>query len=374
MTRILICANNIDELGGAQRVVRVLAQGFHDRGHDVTAIGVTPFEPVHPFTGDYATGILMSEQWPKKSTQTERIRANLRKEAVSNMADVLRTAGGEPSIIITAQVWAMEILADALASVSPEVRRSWTVIGQYHGAYAAAASGRDLDRILRSYGPVSVFTALTAEDGAAFTAAGLNNVVAMPNPLAFWPDSLDEFAKEQDAASVLYLGRLSQEKGVDLLIDAWSLIADAHPRWRLQIVGDGPERDALQRQAGDLAGSDRIDWQEVTTNPGAVIGGSNLLVLPSRTEGLPLVLAEAQACGVPVIATDCSSGVRELMGDWGILAPRGDSRALARALDAAMSDEAWRSTAGRRGRHQMEGYRREVIIDRWEKVIHRALR
>jgi len=374
VTRIVVCANNIDELGGAQRVVRVLAQGFHDRGHDVTAIGVTPFEPMHPFTGDYATRILMSETWPKRSTQTERIRANLRKEAVSNMADVLRSAGGEQSVIITAQVWAMEILADALASVSPDVRRNWTVIGQYHGAYAAAASGRDLDRILRSYGPVSVFTALTAEDGAAFTAAGLNNVVAMPNPLAFWPDSVDELANDDEVAHVLYLGRLSQEKGVDLLIDAWSLIADSHLRWRLRIVGDGPERDALQQQAADLAGSDRIDWQEVTTDPGEVLGGSSLLVLPSRTEGLPLVLAEAQAYGVPVIATDCSSGVRELVGDWGMLTPRGDSRALARSLDAAMSDETWRASAGVRGRQEMEQYRLDSIIDRWETVIHRALR
>jgi len=254
------------------------------------------------------------------------------------------------------------------------VRRNWTVIGQYHGAYAAAASGRDLDRILRSYGPVSVFTALTAEDGAAFTAAGLNNVVAMPNPLAFWPDSVDESANDDEVAHVLYLGRLSQEKGVDLLIDAWSLIADSHLRWRLRIVGDGPERDALHQQAADLAGSDRIDWQEVTTDPGEVLGGSSLLVLPSRTEGLPLVLAEAQAYGVPVIATDCSSGLRELVGDWGMLTPRGDSRALARSLDAAMSDETWRASAGVRGRQEMEQYRLDSIIDRWETVIHRALR
>ncbi len=372
MTRIVVCANNIDELGGAQRVVRVLAQGFHDRGHDVTAIGVTPFEPAHAFAGDYATRVLMSEVWPKKSTQTERVRANLRKEAVANMAEVLRSAGGEQSIIITAQVWAMEILADALASVSPDVRASWTVIGQYHGAYAAAASGRDLDRILRSYGPVSVFTALTAEDGAAFTSAGLNNVVAMPNPLAFWPDGVAEPVGED--RSLVYLGRLSQEKGVDLLIDAWSLIADSHPRWRLQIVGDGPERHALQMQAGDLAGSDRIDWQEVTADPGAVLADASLLVLPSRTEGLPLVLAEAQAYGVPVIATDCSSGVRELVGDWGMLTPRGDSRALARSLDAAMSDVAWRASSGARGRQEMERYRLETVLDEWDVVIQRALR
>ena len=76
MTRILICANNIDELGGAQRVVHLLADSLHRRGHDVTAVGVTPYEPAHEIEWDCSRQVLMPEVWPKKSAQTERIRAN----------------------------------------------------------------------------------------------------------------------------------------------------------------------------------------------------------------------------------------------------------------------------------------------------------
>jgi len=115
MTQIMICANNIDELGGAQRVVHLLADGFHRRGHEVTAVGVTPYEPAHPMPGGFDRRVLMPDVWPKKSAQTERIRANLRATAVSQLVELLRTNGHEPGVIITAQVWSMEILADALA-------------------------------------------------------------------------------------------------------------------------------------------------------------------------------------------------------------------------------------------------------------------
>jgi glycosyltransferase involved in cell wall biosynthesis len=307
----------------------------------------------------------MPDLWPKKSPQTERTRSQLRSAAVSGFVEILRSVEDEGGVIITAQVWAMEVLADALATVSPQVRNRWRVIGQYHGSFAAAASGRDLGRLVRSYSKVSVMTALTEEDGAAFTQAGLNNVRSMPNPLAFWPETV----VTGDGSVLTYLGRLSAEKGVDLLIDAWSLIADRHPGWQLRIVGDGPEKQALHDQARDLAGSDRIAWEPFTELAQDVLHSSDVVVLPSRTEGLPLVLAEAGACGVPVVATDCSSGVRTLVGEGGTLTMRGDSRDLAQALDRAMSDDTWRRSAGLRGREQMQAYRLDHIMSKWEDLI-----
>ena len=373
MTQVLVCANNIEELGGAQRVAHLLSDGLHRRGHQVTAIGITPYEPAHFLAGDCERRVLMPDIWPRKSPQTERVRANLRAGAVSSMAEILKSIGDSRGVIITAQVWSMEILAEALALVSPQVRDKWRVIGQYHGSYAAAAGGRDLGRILRSYRDVSVVTALTGEDGAAFTRAGLNNVRAMANPLAFWPESVASHFGN-DPSVLTYLGRLSHEKGVDLLIDAWSLIADRHPQWRLRVVGDGPMASELREQAVTLAGADRIEWIEPTSDPAAQLMASDLVVLPSRTEGLPLVLAEAQACGVPVVATDCSSGVRQLVGTWGRLAPREDSRALARVLDDALTDDDWRREAGQVGRAEMARYRLDTVLDEWDRLIEEVLR
>lgn len=373
MTRIVVCANNIDELGGAQRVVHVLAGGLHGRGHDVQVVGMTPFEPAVNFDEPYPRRVLMSQPWPKKTMQTERLRAELRAEAIAGWVDILKTGSSDPSIIITAQVWAMELLADALAIVDPATRSRWAVIGQYHGSFAAAASGRDLGRILRSYSSVTTFTALTDEDGASFTRAGLDNVRSMANPLAFWPDVTSN-PTSRLRKTLLYLGRLSREKGVDLLLDAWSLIADDHPDWTLSIVGDGPESEALRAQAKSLAGIERIEWHEPTADPLGTYLNVDLLALPSRTEGLPLVVAEAQACGVPVVASDCSSGVRQLVGDWGALFAREDSRALAEALDRAMANDRWRIDSGARARVAMQAYRLDAILDDWEEMFGRVLR
>lgn len=372
MTRIVICANNIDELGGAQRVVHVLADGLQERGHDVMTVGITPVIDAHRVHHGHPRRVLMPEPWPAKTGRNDRERAVLRSKAVAGMVDILKSASDEGSVIITAQVWTMEILADAFSAVAPSIRSRWSVIGQYHGSFAAAAAGRDLARILRAYAPISIFTALTAEDGAAFTRAGLNNVHPMPNPLAFWPPSTTDLVGRTQR-SLLYLGRLAPEKGVEILLDAWSLIADEHPEWRMSIVGDGPQGAQLREQAQALAGADRIDWRPPTDEPEHVLSEADLLVLASLTEGLPLVVAEAQACGVPVVASDCSSGVRELVGDWGRLVPRGDSRALAGALDAAMRDSAWRVASGARARVAMEDYRLGPITDRWEKLLSRVL-
>lgn len=372
MTRIVLCANNIDELGGAQRVVHVLAGGLQRRGHDVLAVGITPFEPVHEWMGAYPRRVLMSEVWPQKTTQNERARARLRSEAVAGMAGILKESPQFPSVVITAQVWAMEILADALTLLDSATRSRWSVVGQYHGSFAAAASGRDLARVVRSYSQVAAFTALTAEDAVAFRNAGLNNVLAMPNPLAFWPETIGE-REVRGERTLLYLGRLSPEKGVDLLIDAWSLVADKHPTWNLTIVGDGPEGSRLREESQLLVGADRIRWRTATASPHEELMRADAVVLPSRTEGLPLVLAEAQACSVPVVATDCSSGVRQLVGDWGMLVPRGDSRALAHALDTALGDENWRSQAASRGRIEMERYRIDRVLDDWEALMNRVL-
>jgi glycosyltransferase involved in cell wall biosynthesis len=373
MTGVVLCANNIDEMGGAQRVVHVIAGGLHRRGHDVQVVGMTPFQPAMDFGGPYGRRVLMSQMWPRKTTQTERLRAELRSEAVAGWVDILKSEASESGIIIAAQVWSMELLADALAIVDPDTRARWSIIGQYHGSFAAAASGRDLGRILRSFSPVATFTALTPEDAESFTGAGMNNVRSMANPLAFWPDVTSDLTLRQHR-TLLYMGRLSREKGVDLLLDAWSLIADDHPDWQLSIVGEGPESEALRTQAGSLAGIERVEWREATADPLSTFLEADLLVLPSRTEGLPLVVAEAQACGVPVVASDCSSGVRQLVGDWGALFAREDSRALAEALDRAMANDRWRIDSGARARAAMQAYRLDAILDDWEELFGRVLR
>ena len=107
-----------------------------------------------------------------------------------------------------------------------------------------------------------------------------------------------------------------------------------------------------------------------------MLRGSDIVVLPSLTEGLPLVLAEAMSLGLPCVATDCSAGVRLLTGDGSDaqLVARADAEALGGAMSRLMSDPTARTALGSRARVAMEPYRADVIIDRWERMIADVLR
>lgn len=352
--RVVILANNIDEVGGAQRVVRTLAQGFA-HGHDVHLVGVTPHASPHTYgdTGGYSEHRLMDEVWPTPVTDANRSkRRELRASAVAKLRSLLAT--GPPGVIVVAQVWAMELLADA-------GHDGWIIVGQYHGSFAAAASGRDLKRVLTAYRDAHTFLALTDEDAQAFELCRLTNVRVMPNPIHTWPEAVDPV---HDVVG--YLGRLSVEKGPDLLLDAWAVLAPDFPGWTLRMAGDGPLRDDITRRAATMP---RVDVVPPVTDPPSFWKGVGVGVLPSRTEGLPMALAEAQASGIPCVATDCSSGVRVLC--QGVLVQPGE---LAAGLASVMRNSDLRRELGSRGRAAMEQYRADVMLARWEGLFANLVR
>lgn len=158
---------------------------------------------------------------------------------------------------------------------------------------------------------------------------------------AYFTESQPEPARSprgsDEALELVFVGSLIPRKGVDLLLSALSGTV-ARP-WRLSVVGDGPERRALARQAVTLGISDRISWLGVLPNreTSRVVGSSDLLVLPSRFDGWGAVVNEALMQGVPAI---CSSacGAADLLGapERGGVFKVGDVGALRAALEARM--------------------------------------
>lgn len=380
LPRIVLLANSIEELGGAQRVVHVVAQGLAERGYPVELVGIAPASPRHTYLADpaFRARTLMSGEWPAPPgddrfldrwrpsvRRTHETRAELRREAVEGLGAILTE--GPPGIVVSAQLWAMEHLAEV-------PHDDWRVVGQYHSSYEAAASGRDRMRALRLYRDVDRFTLLTPADADRFRQDGLNNTSWMPNPLAFWPEQPGDPA---DGRTVLYLGRLSVEKGPVFLIEAWGRVADRHPDWHLRVVGSGPEEKSVRRAAAALAsGGDRISFVAPVSDAEPELRAAGVLALPSLTEGLPLALAEAMALGLPCVATDCSAGVRLLTEDGaaGRIVPRADAAALAGALDEVMSDAELRASLGARARTAVSRFRADTVIDQWEDLIARVLR
>jgi len=135
-----------------------------------------------------------------------------------------------------------------------------------------------------------------------------------------------------DTPYVIALGRLTEAKDYPSLLRAY---AASKLRHRLVIVGEGEERDKLERLVFELEITERVLLAGALDNPYRVLAGAALLVLSSRWEGYPNVLLEALALKVPVLATDCQHGPRELLdaGHCGRLVPVDDTVALARAMD-----------------------------------------
>ena len=132
---------------------------------------------------------------------------------------------------------------------------------------------------------------------------------------------------------IVALGRLAHQKGFDILIKALAKITTQR-KWMLSIYGDGPEYNNLSNLISQLGLGDSIKLHGFISDPFEKLASADLFVMPSRHEGLGNVLVEALACGLPVIASDCPHGPREILvdGKYGKLVPSENIDLLAEAI------------------------------------------
>jgi glycosyltransferase involved in cell wall biosynthesis len=195
----------------------------------------------------------------------------------------------------------------------------------------------------RAHAVVAVADAM-AEDLARMIGFPRDKITVVYNP-AVTPEML---AKAQQPAPHAWLspggppvlvavGRLHEQKDFQTLLRAFALVR-ARRSARLIILGEGPERPALEAGVAKLGLTEDVDLPGFVPNPYAFMAGASQFVLSSRYEGLPTVLIEAMACGCPVVSTDCPSGPGEILdnGKYGRLVPVGDAAALAEAMEATL--------------------------------------
>ena len=151
------------------------------------------------------------------------------------------------------------------------------------------------------------------------------------NPLTLKP------GKQSDGQnkSFLAVGRFSHKhKGFDLLIQAFALFAQKNLDWRLDIVGDGPEKEQLEYLIVKDGMSERIRLHPFTNEIQYYYSSASIYVLSSRWEGMPLVLVEAMSHGLPIIASNLPT-CKEILGEFGLFFKNGDIHELAQRLEDA---------------------------------------
>jgi L-malate glycosyltransferase len=206
-------------------------------------------------------------------------------------------------------------------------RRSMTRPGLARAAFAYRLADRvcpvsaQLERDIRAYGLRARFVVVpNTVDTAVFHPSR--------------PATHDARAKR-----LLCVGMLNEVKGHRHLLDAFARLAPDHPDLRLDLVGDGPLRDELEQQASSLGIASRLTLHGSLTKLAVadLMRRSDVLVLPSLSENMPLALVEALATGLPCVATDVG-GVSEIVdGSSGVLVPSADAPALAEAISDVLS-------------------------------------
>lgn len=165
---------------------------------------------------------------------------------------------------------------------------------------------------------------------------------------------------------VLGVGSLSKRKDFATLLRGFARVREQRP-CRLVILGDGKQREALLELAGQLGVADALCLPGFSDNPYAYMRRAAVFALTSRWEGMPVVLAEALGLGVPVVATDCPSGPREILqgGALGELVPMGDDQAVAAAILRQLEVP----PAPERLRESVAGYRVEASAREYLRVL-----
>ena len=211
-----------------------------------------------------------------------------------------------------------------------------------------------------SKGALDALQAFVPEEKLAF----------LPNPLADQPSS-ETFAFA--APTVITVGRLVEQKGVDVLLAAWAKVAASLPGWRLALVGDGPLAHELKEQASKLGVEDSVDWVGHVSDPFPLLRGAKLFVMTSRFEGTPNALLEAMACGLPAVVSDASPGPCELIGTdesrAGLIVPVEDANATADAILRLARDDTLRRRFGLAARERVRAHDADHAIDVWLRLL-----
>lgn len=340
--------------GGLEYVVQTLATRQLAAGSPVSAIALADDGPDAPLVeGLVAAGVPVSRVSCGRRYLRER----------RELSRIFRSRG--PCIVHT-HGYRPDVQAGAAAG-----RAGVPAVSTVHGFTGGDLKNRLYERLqeraLRRFAAV-VAVSRPLVDRLADARVPRERIQLVPN--AYQPES--SLLSRGDARAVLrlpdepglfvigWVGRLSAEKGPDLLLEALARMRE--PRAHAALIGDGPDRAALEARAGVLGVTGRVHWPGPVARAARSFAAFDCLALSSRTEGTPIVLFEAMAARVPIVAA-AVGGVPDVVSDGeALLVPPGDPGALAAALDRTATEPAEAAARASRAAARLGA---ERGVERW---------
>jgi len=205
-------------------------------------------------------------------------------------------------------------------------------------------------------------------------------IPVIPNPVS-WPLVNHEpcirpaACYSSERCMLLGVGRLSVEKNFTTLIAIFARLAARHPDWDLVILGEGPLREALQRQITSAGLAERVFLPGSVGNVGDWYARASLYAMSSHFEGFPNTLVEAMAYGLPAVSFDCDTGPRDIIRHAvdGFLVAPGNDGAMESALEKLILDNELRTDFGSRAMEARERFSLKKISSMWEELFVRPV-
>lgn len=272
------------------------------------------------------------------------------------------------TILCSVQPFAIITVATPLVRVSSIA--SWrlnikTIAWEHFTMHAGSKIGA-IYKVLSTY-LVDKTVVLTKRDADNFRKAHSRNIYVIPNFTYIGNDSPSTLAFK----NILAVGRHEDQKGFDLLLNAWA--RTNIPEWKLRIVGDGSKRHINEQLTKELSIAEKTEFAETTDRISEEFQKASCFILSSRYEGMVLVLIEAKMMGLPCISFDCPNGPKEIIRDGidGVLVPSEDINALAKAMQKYLSAPKILKTMGQNARSDaMNRFSPDAAKSQWLKLIN----
>ncbi|BDU71778.1 glycosyltransferase family 4 protein [Mesoterricola silvestris] len=353
-------------VGGAARVAVNLSRAWTEMGRSVTILTTDdglrpPSFPLHPRVAHRALGLMGNSRNPLQGLLFNLRRlARLRRAIADSRPDVLVSFLDKNNILSLLAGRALPRIPILVSERTDPSERS---------------IGRPWEWLRRrTYPMADCLVVQTLHAKAFFSLKVQARTRVIPNPVLLPPPG-PATVRDPGRRRLVTLGRMDPVKGHDMLIDGFAAIQGAFPDWDLVIHGDGPTRQEMVDKARGLGLEGRILFPGATTEVGARLREADVFVLTSRAEGFPNSLAEAMACGLPVVSFDCHSGPAELIRDGvdGLLVPPLDVPALSAALARLMGDADLRARLGAAAPDVLTRFSESSVLTQWESAIELAV-
>lgn len=177
-----------------------------------------------------------------------------------------------------------------------------------------------------------------------------------------------------DLHKAVMVGRMTYEKGHDILINAWPAVLADIPHARLELIGDGPLRESLESLTKRLGIQNSVEFIGTVPDARTRMPDASLLAVPSRFEGFPNVILEAMSLGVPVVASDCEFGPSDIIRDGvdGDLVRPADPTSLATAIIALMLNPDRRAAYSASAQCVWDRFSEDKVMRQWNELLNHA--